>query len=178
MTMPRKGAPAVELAVENTLKLYLNAALDGVWAAWASQDAADAAAGFNVPPAGVYPALYVRGNRTLSELNQAMPVVLTTCPSSKVEDAITGWTAWEHEVDIYVQCALADERALDAMVARYEVAIWEVFATGAHAQLDGSLVGCVGAYVIGRGRATAMKQSTRFVQVAAVGLVVRMDESV
>lgn len=179
MSQPIKGAPAVELALQNTFNTYFNGEVDNVWAAWAAQDVLDKAAGLNPPPAGVYPQRTVRGPR---KVNSSTPNLSIMCLDSAIVGSIGGmngisWSSWEHHVVIIVTCSGSDELSLDEFVKRYVVAMWEVISK--HPQLDGSLIGAVGPYTMsqGKGLPTKLKDQQKLVQEGGLDLVVRLDES-
>jgi hypothetical protein len=175
MPQPMKGAPAVELAALTMLTAHLATELDNVWAAWAAQDAIDTTAGINPPPK-VYPVRLHRGPRKLSYSTPDIAIMVT---DSTVLDAIeTAWTYWEHHLAIVVTCTSSDEMALDEMVKRYVVALWQCFSK--YPQLDGTtLMGNVGAYVVeqAKGMPLTLKEQTNLTQEGGVLVAVRVDES-
>lgn len=183
MTQPMKGAPSVKLAIQNTLVSYLTTQLTNVWSAWAAQDAIDAAAGLN-PPLLVNPQRITRGPRKLTYSTPDISIVVTDAQVMPVEGGMlnapneTGWTSWHYSAVVVVTCSSSDELALDEMVDRYLVALWEVFAQ--HPQLDGTtLMGGIGAYVMGTAKGGPVKLQTQqnLTQEGGLLLSVRTDES-
>ena len=160
----KKGAPAAEAAVANTIRTYINAEVDDVKTAWND----------SIPLP--YPVQVYTGYRRI--IPEYPAIVVSSVDGQETLDAASFWGQQEHRIDVSVICQSDDIHVLDQQTKRYLVAIWEVIKK--HQDLDASLSGLAGVATrrYGRSEIYNIEKSHFLHQAAGWELAVHVDESV
>lgn len=157
------GAEAVEEAIAATLRTYLNAAIDTIYAA----------AGDTTPK--VHPRMIYAGSRDV--IPEYPCVVVTSIDGQQLLDASPNWGEINHRLDVSALVQSDDHRVLDRQTKRLLWAIWNVLKT--HQGLDNTLEGLAGVQLARYGRSDPYKApgQTKLLQVAAWEVFVGTETS-
>lgn len=158
------GPEAIEESLAATLRTYLPAALDTIYAA----------AGDTTPK--VYPRQVYAGSRDV--IPEYPAVVVASIDGQQALDASPSWGEVNHRMDVSGLIVSDDHRTLDRQTKRLLWAIWDVLKT--HQGLDNKLSGLAGVQLTRYGRSDVFKPkqgATQLLQVAAWEVIVRVEES-
>jgi len=132
----KKMAQALRSALYLTIKNNINAELDTVWTANASDDTTYG----TVPKA--YPQAYVWRSQHRRLIAEYPAIVISSQSGHIVNNGATNWAEVDHHLDIAVVLMADDADIMGEQLERYLVAIWEVLMKNQF--LDNSITGLAG----------------------------------